>query len=91
MSANLARLGIKSVAAVLCSGMLALSSAAAADVLYTYDTNGRVTTALYDNGVCVVYTYDANGNRLSQTTYPPGSLGSATWGSGTFGCFKWTS
>ncbi len=54
MSANLVRLGMKSVAVVLCSGMLLLSSTAVADVLYTYDLNGRVTTALYDKGVCVV-------------------------------------
>ena len=91
MSVNRARLGMKSVVVILCSGMLVLSSAAVADVLYTYDLNGRVTTALYDNGVCVVYTYDANGNRLSQTTYPAGSAGSATWGTGIYGCFKWTS
>ncbi len=91
MSAILVRLGMRSAGIALAPGMLVLSSAAVADVLYSYDLNGRVTTALYDNGTCVVYTYDANGNRLSQTTYPPGSLGSATWGSGTFGCFKWTS
>lgn len=70
---------------------LLLSTSSYASILYTYDANGRVTSALYDNGVCVVYTYDANGNRLSQTTIPAGSANTPTWGTGIYGCFKWTS
>ena len=57
---------------------------------YTYDQLGRVTTALYDNGVCVTYVYDANGNRTSQTNTVSGTPESPTWGSGVWGCFPWT-
>lgn len=70
---------------------LLLSTPSIASVLYTYDDNGRIMSALYDNGVCVVYAYDANGNRLSQTTLPAGSANTSTWGTGTYGCFKWSS
>lgn len=55
---------------------------------YTYDQLGRVTTAVYDNGMCVAYSYDANGNRTAQTNSLSGT--SATWGSGVWGCFHWT-
>ncbi|TGQ51031.1 hypothetical protein EN836_26170 [Mesorhizobium sp. M1C.F.Ca.ET.193.01.1.1] len=55
-------------------------------VNYGYDALGRVTSALYDNGLCIAYTYDANGNRTSQVN----STQTAVWGSGAWGCFKWT-
>jgi YD repeat-containing protein len=65
------------------------ASAANGSVAYTYDALGRVTTASYDTGVCLIYTYDANGNRLSQTVNV--NTGDApTWGSGVWGCFIWT-
>jgi hypothetical protein len=41
------------------------ASAAAASTVYTYDQLGRLTTAAYDNGLCIAYSYDANGNRTS--------------------------
>lgn len=63
----------------------------AGNASFTYDLVGRVTTALYDNGSCVAYSYDANGNRTSQTNTISGAPESATWGSGVFGCFNWTS
>jgi YD repeat-containing protein len=53
-------------------------------VAYTYDALGRVTTASYDTGVCIVYTYDANGNRLSETINV--TTGGTT---GVWGCFNW--
>jgi YD repeat-containing protein len=58
-------------------------------VIYRYDPLGRIATALYDNGLCVVYLYDANGNRTSQTIVaapqsPP------QWGSVQWGAFNWT-
>lgn len=71
--------------------LFALSGVAHAgngSVAYTYDALGRITTASYDTGVCVIYTYDANGNRLSETVNV--STGSTpTWGTGIWGCFDW--
>jgi YD repeat-containing protein len=60
------------------------SLAANGSVAYTYDALGRVTTASYDTGVCIIYTYDANGNRLSETV-----LVSSSGSSGVWGCFNW--
>jgi hypothetical protein len=41
--------------------MFASSAASAANgsVAYTYNSLGRLTTASYDTGVCLVHTYDA--------------------------------
>lgn len=64
--------------------------AVAASASYTYDPLGRVTTALYDNGVCIAYSYDAAGNRTSQSNTASGPSESAVWGSGVWGCFVWT-
>jgi YD repeat-containing protein len=61
-----------------------------AAVVYTYDQLGRVTSALYDNGLCIAYSYDANGNRTSQTNTLAGPPATAVWGSGVWGCFPWT-
>lgn len=66
---------------------LSSSTATAASVAYTYDSAGRVATALYDNGTCLVYTYDATGNRTSQVLQS-GSPLTPTWGTGIYGCFK---
>jgi len=53
-------------------------------VAYTYDALGRVTTASYDTGVCIIYSYDPNGNRLSET------INVTTAGTtGMWGCFNW--
>jgi YD repeat-containing protein len=60
-----------------------------ADVLYTYDRLGRVTTARYDNDVCILYTYDANGNRISQLNVVDGTPISPIWGTGSWGCLDW--
>lgn len=68
---------------------LLLSGAADASVSYTYDVLGRITTALYDNGLCIVYTYDANGNRTSQSSLPSGGPETPIWGTGVWGCFAW--
>ncbi|TIR16165.1 MAG: hypothetical protein E5X33_29710 [Mesorhizobium sp.] len=76
---------------LLLFSLLAISSSAiAGSVAYTYDQTGRLTTALYDNNTCIAYSYDANGNRTSQTTSVGGTPVSAVWGSGVWGCFKWT-
>lgn len=82
---------------VLTPALLAISlfisaiPAAAASVVYTYDQNGRVATALYDNGTCVAYSYDAVGNRLSQQNSTSSSPETPVWGSGAWGCFAWSS
>lgn len=64
-------------------------TATGAGVFYTYDALGRITTAQYDNGVCIAYGYDANGNRTSQTNTISGMPVMPTWGSGVWGCFQW--
>jgi hypothetical protein len=53
-------------------------------VTYTYDALGRLTSALYDTGVCIANTYDANGNRLSESIVVVTSSGTGVWG-----CFNW--
>lgn len=70
-------------------GLVLLPNIAVASASYTYDPLGRVTTAIYDNGLCVAYVYDANGNRLSQTNTLACAPSTPTWGSGTWGCFSW--
>lgn len=63
---------------------------AVSSVIYTYDQLGRLSTALYDNGLCIAYIYDAAGNRTSQTNTISGAPESPIWGSGVWGCFPWT-
>lgn len=65
------------------------AQAASASVQYTYDPLGRVSTALYDNGVCVVYSYDANGNRTSQTNTAGNGVPPMIWGTSVWGCVPW--
>ena len=67
-------------------GAFTLAHAANGSVAYTYDALGRVTTASYDTGVCIVYSYDANGNRLSETINVTTSGTTGVWG-----CFNWNS
>jgi len=66
------------------TGPLAPAHAANGSVAYTYDALGRVTTASYDTGVCIIYTYDPAGNRLSETIKV-----SAATATGVWGCFNW--
>jgi YD repeat-containing protein len=68
----------------------AMPSSFGASADYHYDRDGRIRTALYSNGVCVVYDYDANGNRTSQTISQAGTPELSQWGSGAWGCFKWS-
>ena len=78
------------VASMALLGLVIAAAAEAAGVAYSYDFVGRVTTAVYDNALCIVYGYDANGNRSSQTNTSGGTPVSPVWGSGTWGCFFWT-
>jgi YD repeat-containing protein len=72
--------------------LLGVPSVADADVSYGYDRLGRITTALYDNGLCIVYTYDANGNRTSQLNVaPPPQSPAPLWGAPNWNSFDWNS
>ena len=42
------------------------SQGLAANVVYTYDNNGRMISAEYDDGTAIFYSYDAAGNRLTK-------------------------
>jgi len=74
------------VLATLAGGIPVASSAT---IAFNYDNLGRLTTAIYDNGLCVTYSYDANGNRTAITTIAT-TPGSPIWGAGPWGCFFWT-
>ena len=72
------------LACVAAASAFAPAHAANGSVAYTYDALGRVTTASYDTGVCIIYSYDPNGNRLSET------INVTTAGTtGVWGCFNW--
>jgi hypothetical protein len=75
------------VAALAMVLSILVSDASGAGVSYTYDPSGRVTSAIYDNGMCVTYSYDAAGNRTTQTN---ATAVPAAWGAGAWGCFAWT-
>jgi YD repeat-containing protein len=50
------------------------SAALAGSVAYTYDTLGRLATAVYSDGTTtttITYSYDAAGNRTSVVTTSP--------------------
>jgi hypothetical protein len=81
---NLRLLIIVSITTLL--GMWAIEATLAANgsVAYTYDALGRIATASYDTGACVIFVYDANGNRLSETVLVSGSGSGGVWG-----CFNW--
>ncbi len=90
MAYILRRFGAKLAASAILALIAFLPISADASVLYTYDGVGRIATALYDNGLCVVYAYDANGNRTSQTSTTGETPASPTWGTGVWGCYRWT-
>lgn len=79
---------VKAIALLFACGLA--STAQAETVTYTYDLQGRLTTALYDNGTCIAYSYDPSGNRISQTTTNMSAPETAVWGTGTWGCFSWS-
>lgn len=54
-----------------CTLVTASSRAAAGVLTYTYDSLGRVATAVHPNGVTVTYAYDAAGNRTGVTRGAP--------------------
>ena len=76
--------------AALALGAAALAGPALADVAFTYDSLGRLATAVYTQSggtVTVTYSYDENGNRLiaAVTSNPStGIWGTLVWGSGVW-------
>lgn len=76
-------------AAAAFTTLLVLPISLFASTSYTYDMVGRVTTAIYDNGMCVAYSYDATGNRTSQSNTIATAAETPIWGDGVWGCFQW--
>jgi uncharacterized protein RhaS with RHS repeats len=64
-----------------------VTSAAVANVTYTYDSLGRLASAAYDSGVTIYYSYDLGGNRLTQVVQANSTVG--VWGSFNWGAAKW--
>jgi YD repeat-containing protein len=79
------------VLGMACLGILISRDAESGAVTYGYDPSGRITTALYDNGLCTVYAYDASGNRTSQINFGPPQTPPPLWGSPSWGSFNWSS
>jgi hypothetical protein len=75
---------VSALSAAVAAGTLTSAHAVNGSVAYTYDALGRVKTASYDTGVCIVYSYDPNGNRLSETINV-----AAVGATGVWGCFNW--
>ncbi|MPV68715.1 MULTISPECIES: RHS repeat domain-containing protein [unclassified Burkholderia] len=54
--------------------LLASAAASSGSISYTYDSLGRLTKAVFNNGsstTTVTYNYDAAGNRTSVSTTSP--------------------
>ncbi len=52
-------------------------AAYAVTINYTYDLNGRLTQARYDNGTTITYSYDPAGNLLSREVVTAASTNSS--------------
>lgn len=72
--------------AAMLLGLLCVTptSAANGSIVYSYDALGRIRTASYDTGVCIIYNYDAVGNRTAESVRVSGSGSVGVWG-----CFNW--
>jgi YD repeat-containing protein len=57
---------------------------------YAYDQAGRIAAILFSDGTCVANTYDAQGNKTSTTITKADTPEMSVWGSGVWGCFKWS-
>jgi YD repeat-containing protein len=77
-------------ASLLVAMGVVVSTVVKADARMSYDRAGRVTSALYDNGLCITFSYDSNGNRTTQLNSSSTTPQTPVWGTGTFGCFVWT-
>lgn len=56
--------------AIVVAAVMPLASAAAADIIYEYDAQGRLVKVTYPSGKVVTYVYDAAGNLVSVTVTP---------------------
>jgi YD repeat-containing protein len=82
---RLDRIAMIALAIILVAlSMPSATRAANGSVSYSYDALGRLLTANYDTGVCIVYSYDANGNRTSQQILVVSGSSTGVWG-----CFNW--
>lgn len=88
ISSSLRFIRVAAVALAAAGAMIPGSANSSAS--YGYDQLGRLNSALYDNGLCVAYVYDASGNRTSQTNTINDAPEDPVWGTGSWGCFKWT-
>lgn len=60
---------------IIAVGLLAsVFTTHAGSIAYTYDNNGRLTTADYGGVASITYTHDANGNILQRTTTADGTF-----------------
>lgn len=71
------------------AGLSAPSGASEPTLLAQSDRAARTAVSSRDDP-CILYTYDTNGNRLSQLILASGSPAAPTWGTGVWGCFKWS-
>ncbi len=55
-----------------------------------YDGAGRIATTLYTDQTCVVNKYNAQGNRTDVAVTKAGTPESSVWGTGSWGCSKWS-
>ena len=63
------RLRMRAKSLLFCFGIaLTAATQVSASTTYTYDTLGRLSCVLYDNGMKITYTYDPAGNRTQVVT-----------------------
>lgn len=48
------------------TSFIVVNEVASANVIYTYDNNGRLISAEYSDGTAIFYSYDAAGNRITK-------------------------
>jgi YD repeat-containing protein len=56
----------------------------------TYDGAGRTATTLYTDQTCVAHKYNSQGNRTSTSVTKADTPETSVWGSGVWGCSKWS-
>lgn len=57
---------------------------------FAYDGAGRIATTLYSDQTCVAHKYDSQGNRANLSVTKASTPETSIWGSGVWGCFKWS-
>jgi YD repeat-containing protein len=83
------------LAASVAAICVAAEARASETVTYTYDALGRLVKVEHsgsvNDGLTVQHSYDPAGNRRNVTVTGANSCTNSTptWGTGTFGCFRW--